>query len=82
MRPMAKETHIKTDKKTVGGWGAWELPFFLETPLTKIHTRYDLACLSCRLMRVPHLMGLIHQAHLGTVRLFKFENSFNPLTYS
>jgi hypothetical protein len=22
---MAKETHIKTDKKTVGGWGAWEL---------------------------------------------------------
>jgi hypothetical protein len=26
MRPMAKETHIKTDKKTVGGWGAWELP--------------------------------------------------------
>jgi hypothetical protein len=25
MRPMAKETHIKTDKKTVGGWRAWEL---------------------------------------------------------
>jgi hypothetical protein len=25
MRTMAKETHIKTDKKTVGGWGAWEL---------------------------------------------------------
>jgi len=25
MYPMAKETHIKTDKKTVGGWGAWEL---------------------------------------------------------
>jgi hypothetical protein len=24
---MAKETHIKTDKKTVGGWGAWELRF-------------------------------------------------------
>jgi hypothetical protein len=23
---MAKETNIKTDKKTVGGWGAWELP--------------------------------------------------------
>jgi len=23
---MAKETHIKTDKKPVGGWGAWELP--------------------------------------------------------
>jgi hypothetical protein len=22
---MAKETHIKTDKKPVGGWGAWEL---------------------------------------------------------
>jgi hypothetical protein len=30
MRPMAKETNIKTDKKTVGGWGAWELlSFFL-----------------------------------------------------
>ena len=29
MRPMAKETHIKTDKKTVGGWGAWELRYFL-----------------------------------------------------
>jgi hypothetical protein len=25
MRPMAKETNIKTDKKTVGGWRAWEL---------------------------------------------------------
>jgi hypothetical protein len=22
---MAKETNIKTDKKTVGGWRAWEL---------------------------------------------------------
>ena len=28
MRPMAKETHIKTDKKPVGGWGAWELQIF------------------------------------------------------
>jgi len=27
---MAKETHIKTDKKTVGGWGAWELPLDYE----------------------------------------------------
>jgi hypothetical protein len=26
---MAKETHIKTDKKTVGGWGAWELRLIL-----------------------------------------------------
>jgi hypothetical protein len=26
---MAKETHIKTDKKTVGGWGAWELRYLL-----------------------------------------------------
>jgi hypothetical protein len=25
---MAKETHIKTDKKTVGGWRAWELQFY------------------------------------------------------
>jgi hypothetical protein len=24
---MAKETHIKTDKKPVGGWGTWELRF-------------------------------------------------------
>ena len=37
MRPMAKETHIKTDKKTVGGWGAWELQFyFLFTVFYKI----------------------------------------------
>jgi hypothetical protein len=33
MRPMAKETHIKTDKKTVGGWGAWELYFLYFWPL-------------------------------------------------
>ena len=34
MRPMTKETHIKTDKKTVGGWGAWELPIINVTKPT------------------------------------------------
>jgi hypothetical protein len=29
---MAKETHIKTDKKTVGGWGAWELRLKYDIP--------------------------------------------------
>ena len=30
---MAKETHIKTDKKTVGGWRAWELPSMMIRPV-------------------------------------------------
>ena len=34
MRPMAKETHIKTDKKPVGGWGAWELRNLLNAALS------------------------------------------------
>jgi hypothetical protein len=29
---MAKETNIKTDKKTVGGWGAWELQYDMKYP--------------------------------------------------
>jgi len=39
MRPMAKETHIKTDKKTVGGWGAWELRYFLGVEVAR-RSRY------------------------------------------
>ena len=47
MRPMAKETHIKTDKKTVGGWGAWELQFLyylIEFNSFKVKAEFDLKC--------------------------------------